>query len=546
MKTLLCLAPALLLAACAAPPPAPAVVVSVPRVPSSALAAAEAPDPPPALSVVAEGARLLLGHTHGPMVLYDEWMVSMAEVDGERITPVLDGYRGLPGGAAGLEGISKGGILTGFWPDHAAVVVSGVEENPRPFEFNAWHLYVHSRQGWRLDTAHLPEWSYWREPIPWSDGQLLLSEESDHSKHRFVVLADDGSRRELEQPVLLDSSRMAQPLWGRLLFGRHEGSWALERWAPHDTVGVVTLVTEAPKVRDSSAAMCVGRDGRVRALFHVKQGTTLLSERQDGTWATTTLPIDIKDVPERCAVAGDGALWFTTIDGAKLFRRPAEGVLLRVPYPQLPPATHNTRVEQDPANSWLYRLVTTEIPQTKRKPPTLSAIDLVGADDGSIWLLLSRSNDGGRVVLRSGPPLPDTPIDWEHFAPGVLEARVAAWNAARGFPIMQASLSSDLCNATAKPLNYFATFASIPAGAPADVDFPSVRKLVKGRAELAGTTFVEVKVEGQRRLGALIPNEGARQVLTALMKGRIPGGKTEAFCSRPAIVRRISMGIDGE
>lgn len=85
----------------------------------------------------------------------------------------------------------------------------------------------------------------------------------------------------------------------------------------------------------------------------------------------------------------------------------------------------------------------------------------------------------------------------------------------------------------------FVRILELPVTAAEDYDYGPTAALLKGQTALAGVTFIEYGYDGQRHLGARVPDTKVGAKLVAALRGGIkPAPKLVCF-DRPA-----SRGID--
>ena len=191
-----------------------------------------------------------------------------------------------------------------------------------------------------------------------------------------------------------------------------------------------------------------------------------------------------------------------------------------------------------------------DVPKAEQAPGDFHATGVFVADDGSVWVEGLRVQGGAvmdngfdakrRVILREGPPLPGTPIDWDSIAAGVVEAHLAAYNAQGGWS-MEDGFGDVRAPEYCTPA--FVRVTDTLTTARSDSDLSNVRVITKGRKDLTDTHWVEARIGDVHVLGALVPSLAVGKKLLGLLKGHVPSAGVRLYCGRPHVVRAIPMGI---
>jgi hypothetical protein len=575
--------PVLALTACAPPPSPPAPMPppsEAPRATASATSAAPvAPVAPPSpFSIFAEGWDVTVADTHGPVVIHDSLLGAMITVEGERVARVEAPFRRLPTG----PGVS--GTITGSWPEGALLTTRSARALQQFFRRtnDTWEAQRitnaygrgYFREAYIEDlgvTYHVAgpyAPSLGAMDVAGPDGRSMVFMWPTRPEHPVLSLGGDGkpgllglismdAKRASIKQVAASRSGEVAVLATYLAEKTNDYAWMVERWHVGHGAHSVTEVAGARGAQSDSfqVSMCLAPDGTLHAVRHDnKSGVSGLLTWHGSSWSSTKIPGTRKKGPiSRCAVGRDGSIWFLLDNGEELYRKTPESTLERVYYPPLPPPTRRLRIHAS-------HVIVEPVPVARQAQGTFSGTDIHVADEGSVWVAGVRKEGGRvvdtgrpedlvferRVVLRLGAPLPGTPIDWDGLQAGIIEDRLATFDALAAFDAL-ASSPSDLHFSTG-PVRHgcapaFARLMTLPKKSPTHEDFPAVRVAVQGRADLVGVRFVEGRIENTHVLGALAPNlDAGRRVISAL-KRHIPHAGARVYCGRPHIVRVIPMGI---
>lgn len=567
--------PVLVLAACAPTPspPAPAPPPSAAPPPATASAPSAAVAPPSPFSLFAEGWEVAIADTHGPVVIHDQLLGAMVTVEAERITRVDMPFHGLPA-AAGTRG-----SITGKWPEGAILTIRAEVLDPMWGIRGVVGFFRRTGGSWVtlsgigqsiLEGTQLngpDDANFDAHVAAASDGQSFVFPYPYDSKGRLFSGTDHRLRavgstslRRIYQIGTLPNGEI-------VVLGRDdEERWLVQRLRPGRPGATTTPVTIPQRAGADllSARMCPAADDAIHIAGWSETGFAFLTS-QGSSWTTSRNDIPVKGRAPLagCAIGRDGSAWLVFRSRrsdsrrpdpdatAELYRRSPAGVIERVPYPTLPPLERRLRFEDDPTKKGQFRMKLEDVPPSAQLPGSFRGEDVFVADDGSVWISGLRGetddpsveHDGNapfeltwRVVLRLGPPLAGTPIDWGSLAPHVVASRLAAYNAeTKGYNKLFPA--EPTCST-------FVRLGPLPKTPPASEDFSAVRAVVKDRGDLTGTRFIEARVEGVHVLGALAPDDETGKRLFSLFKGRIPGAKL--YCGRPRVLRVIPMGIPEE
>jgi hypothetical protein len=510
------------------------------------------------VSIFAEGWEVVVGRTHGPSVIHDRLLGAMLTVDGERIAPVPNPFRWLPTG----PGVT--GTISGAWPEGALLTLRS--------DGGLLQLFRHATGSWiqQQPTGHdyhvdyritAPDSSYidaLTAPA-WGGRSLFLARGSSLIGRPLVALGGDGV------PAVIGDVATDQPSQAVALPGgdvavlgvsarpQLDGkAWFVERWRPgganHAEVEVPGVRWVPDMGRAPTVALCPAVDDAIHLVrFSGASGTLAVLTLRGSTWEAdehvTPGLAGGSDVEVRaCTLDSSGSVWAVlaarewaaspgTTHGAAVFYVRARGTPpVQVPCPQLPAAG--------------------------RVPDTFRAEGLFMADDGNLWIEGSREHEGvvvvntdidglrpvRRVVLRAGAPLAGTPIQWDVFAPGIIESRLAAYRAQgalSGYDWIGSDRVGPKCE------RVFVRVRSLTA-TTSDDDLAAVRGIVRGRKDLSGTRFVEARIENTPVLGAFVPKYEIGTRLLALLRSRGAGSGGRLYCGRPHVVRVIPMDIPDE
>jgi hypothetical protein len=525
-----------------------------PPLPPPAVAPSPAPPPraPAEVSVVAEGWELAFARGYGKTFVYDRLEGAAVVFDGDRFEAVASPFAGLPTAPdSKLE-------IAGGWPHGAAAYFwsRGSEKQL---------LFRHTAAGWvpqrgvegRLKTGALLAGREGRTlgmfersvPDPQKQG-------ASYTEHVLMALGGEGEAT----PVATawnGIGHVTTSIGGEIaaLDYKRYGDWQLVRWRPGEAEPTRTDVPEPPAVSPagfSQVTGCLAPDGAFHLIRTADRGRNAALLTLRGTsWEVIDLPPGLTSYnAPPCAVAGDGSVWMALEYGSALLRRAPDGAIERVPMPNMTPPRQRWKLVRNAKNGWLLDLAIDDAPPPKA-PLEPRVRDMFTAPDGTVWISAGRY--GGllgddlsfdrTMVLRTGKPPAGGPIDWDALAPGRVEARITAYNAARGYRAYTHLAEAPIDD---KCRTLFFRLATLPRTTPADHPFPIVRDALKGRAELAGTRIVEAEFDDQRILAALVPSLAAGKALLAALAGKVSTAGARAHCGRPKVTRVIPVGIEGE
>jgi hypothetical protein len=288
----------------------------------------------------------------------------------------------------------------------------------------------------------------------------------------------------------------------------------------------------------------------------------------------------------------------------RVYRLGQDGTWSKVPLPEISPPEAEERITRGKSGGqWAFQ--SSPWPGRGRTRSTLEATAIYATDTGEVWIQGRHMlNDhpvmatGGDyfgyvrdVVLRSGPPRKAGVLEWASVAGNALEAQ-AAWankQTYRGVvpagpapvpttapapppdaaprplpkrpvaaappvaPVPTASAPhgpapeapvEPLVGATAQCKSAFVVFYTASSMAPPDYDYPLTRDALKGHAEFADASFMEVDYQGKRVFGAAVPTLELGRRLQALIQSKVVGSKPQLMCGRPQIKRFVPMGIE--
>lgn len=553
------LALALALAACSpTPPPAPPPAPQPSAAPAASAAPSEAPAP--VVSLFAYGWALQVAPTRGAVLVHDGMLTDLLEVRGNRVTAVPDPWRGLPVGAA--HAIRTGPV--GGWPEGAFIAVRRWDD----VGGGDYSYHRHTQGGWEPIVPALDkgESLHWKFVAGAQGGALVLTFPGQGRLGRILAYGGGGAGF---LPVAVSSlsfpERLAALPSGEMaVIGRVSMyEWAVERFRPGESTSwAIVPVPVLPPGGDTwegNVYMCLAPDGALHTVRSSRRTKTILATLRGRTWETQ----EVEGAPQinlfgSCTAAKDGTVYFPTDNGRKIFRRAPDGRIAELVLPEirLPPSPF--RVARRKGDGWTVELRRDERADAEPQPSQFIADDLfVAGDDGSMWIpgRLSGSTEvergiedlwlGRQGLLRVGPPIAGTPIDWEQRTAPALTARLASYSALRG-PRFRSDVPLERCPTV------FVRLLTFGKATPEGHDFPLVRAVVKGRADLAGSRFVEARVQNRedphpvRVLGALVPSLDVGKHLVALLKGKVSSAGAGFSCGRPAVLRVISMGVAGE
>jgi hypothetical protein len=85
--------------------------------------------------------------------------------------------------------------------------------------------------------------------------------------------------------------------------------------------------------------------------------------------------------------------------------------------------------------------------------------------------------------------------------------------------------------------------ARVSKSAPAAFDFPQTRAAVRGHAEIEGTEFVEIEIDGKRLLAAKVTSMEMGSRLVEIVGHRVAGTRPELVCAQPTVTRALSFDL---
>jgi hypothetical protein len=527
------------------------------------------PEPQLDASIFAEGWEVSVARTHGSVLVYDRTLGAMVTVDGEVVRRVVAPFQYVPSG----PGVA--GDITGGWPEGALLTTRTV----KPSLIVRFLRRTHG--AWELQHLGSPYQELGVITYPFDTdaaGVNAILAPADHGRSVVMVtpgppeepilsLGGDGRREEIGTTQVSNFSALAAAPNGDIaVFGVRDvarGGGArnvVEMWRrgrPSETVAL-------PEGTHGGVAPCVAADGVVYLARHEHASgglllltlhgsswdTQVLSDRQPPSLSGEATPPGFGNFPNlSCAVGRDGTVWISR--DTEIYRRSPAATVERFAFPPLPPAPSRPRIAFESGSRDRIEIVKDAVAPVQQAPGVFRSTNVFVADDGSVWIAGLRAggeegeNELGiarRVVLRVGPPLPGTPIDWDSF--GVVEDRVAAYNAQGGLG-RESNLRDVPATRSCGEHEIYLRIRTLSPAAPPDEGVPALRAAVEGRTDLAGTRFVEARRHDAHVLAALIPDYATGARLLALIKRRFPRADSALLCgsSRPPVVRVLPIHL---